>query len=154
MKRLLLLFSALALVGCLDVSGPGGSNPAFETFDASLNVDLADTAVWKQTANGTYFKDEVIGTGASLFLPNPEDSIFVDYTGWLKDATQFDTGTNVAFQANRIIVGFIDGMTDMKIGGTRLVVIPSNLGFGNARNGQIPPNSTLVFRIKLNAFTT
>ena len=153
MKRLLVLLSALSLVACLDVTGPGGSNPAFETFAPSLGVDLADPA-WKQTAQGTYYKDEVVGTGASLVLPDPNDSVFVDYTGYLKDGTSFTAGphTDEHLLAAGVIVGFIDGMTDMRVGGQRLVVVPSNLGYGNSTNGRIPPNSTLVFRIKLNGF--
>ena len=136
------------------MSGPGPSNPSTETFASSLGIgDLNDTTVWHQTANGTYYRDEVVGTGAPLVVTDINDSVYVDYTGWLKDATQFDAATNAALPACCIIVGFLDGMTDMRIGGTRLVVVPSNLAYGNARYGNIPPNSTLVFRIKLNTFT-
>lgn len=154
-KRLFALVGALSLVACLDVSGPGPSDPANETFASSLGIgNLKDTTVWKETANGTYFRDEVVGTGASLFLPDFNDSIYVDYTGWLKDGTVFQaTQINGALPAAGIIVGFLDGMVGMRIGGTRSVVIPSNLGFGNSTTGSIPPNSTLVFRIKLNSFT-
>lgn len=154
-KRLLVLLSAFALVGCLDVSGPGPSDPANETFDASLGIgNLKDATVWKQTANGTYYKDEIVGTGAVLNLPEVTDSIYVDYTGWTKDGVSFDSAVNAQLPAYNIILGFIDGMADMKVGGQRLVVIPSNLGYGNSAQGSIPKNSTLIFRIKLNRFTS
>lgn len=154
-KRLLVLLSAFALVGCLDVSGPGPSDPANETFDASLGIgNLKDATVWKQTGNGTYYKDEIVGTGAVLNLPFVDDSIYVDYTGWTKDGVSFDSKVNAQFAAYGVIPGFLDGMVNMQVGGQRLVVIPSNLGFGNSTQGSIPPNSTLVFRIKLNRFTS
>jgi FKBP-type peptidyl-prolyl cis-trans isomerase len=152
MKRFLLLFGALSLAACLDVTQPPGSNPAFETFAPSLGVDLSDPA-WKQTALGTYYKDEVVGTGESLVISSAQDSIFVDYAGYLKDGTNFSGPTQALRRlATEVITGFVDGMVDMRVGGTRLVVVPSNLGYGNVSNGPIPPNSTLVFRIKLNGF--
>jgi hypothetical protein len=153
-KRLFALLSALSLVACLDVSGPGPSNPLNETFAASLGIgDLSDTNVWKQTGNGTFYRDEVVGTGPTLLLLTESDSIFVDYTGWLKDGTEFDSATDAGLRPSGIISGFVDGMVNMRVGGTRLIVVPSNLGFGKARTGPIEPNSTLIFRIKLNTFT-
>jgi FKBP-type peptidyl-prolyl cis-trans isomerase len=152
-KRLLVLLSAFALVGCLDVSGPGPSNPANESFDSSLGIDLKDPS-WKVTPTGTYYKDEIVGTGAALVLSSPDDSIYVDYSGWTKDGKLFDSGVNAQLPAYNIILGFLDGMVDMNVGGQRLVVIPSNLGYGNASEPGIPPNSTLIFRIKLNRFTS
>ena len=160
MKRLLVLLSALSLVACLDVTGPGGSNPLLETFAPSLGIDLADTVCepdgtqcWKTTANGTFYKDEVVGSGATLFLGDADDSLYVDYTGYLKDGTQFGAGTDVALRAGNVIQGFLDGIADIHVGGTRMIVVPSNLAYGNSRNNNIPPNSTLIFRIKLNSFT-
>jgi FKBP-type peptidyl-prolyl cis-trans isomerase len=78
--------------------------------------------------------------------------VYVDYTGYLKDGTTFDSGTAVGFQVGRLISGFVYSMVDMHVGGTRYVVIPSDYGFGNARVNEIPPNSTLIFRIRLNSF--
>jgi FKBP-type peptidyl-prolyl cis-trans isomerase len=154
-KRVVALLGALSLVACLDVSGPGPSNPANETFASSLGLgDIKDTSVWKVTALGTYYREDVIGTGAELFLPDFNDVIYVDYSGYLKDGTNFQPArTNDSLPANGIIIGFLDGMVGMKIGGSRTVVIPSNLGFGNSQQNGIPANSTLVFHIKLNSFT-
>jgi FKBP-type peptidyl-prolyl cis-trans isomerase len=153
MKRLLVLLSAFALVGCLDVSGPGPSDPANETFDSSLGINLKDPS-WHVTPTGTYYKDEIVGTGAALNLPNSDDSIYVDYTGWTKDGKLFDTAVNAQLPAYRVILGFLDGMVNMNVGGQRLIVMPSNLGYGNTVQPGIPANSTLIFRIKLNRFTS
>jgi FKBP-type peptidyl-prolyl cis-trans isomerase len=153
MKRLLVLLSAFVLVGCLDVSGPGPSDPANESFDSSLGVDLKDPS-WHVTPTGTYYKDEIVGTGAMLNLPNSDDSIYVDYTGWTKDGKLFDTAVNAQLPAYRVILGFLDGMVNMNVGGQRLIVMPSNLGYGATSQPGIPANSTLIFRIKLNRFTS
>ena len=82
----------------------------------------------------------------------------VKYTGWLynepsadKKGTQFDTGTfSFKLGANSVIPGFEQGVTGMKVGGKRTVLIPSNLGYGSGGACvMIPPNAGLVFDIEL-----
>ena len=85
----------------------------------------------------------------------------MNYTGWLYDPTktdgkglQFDTSigtTPLTFTIGRgdVIQGFDRGVTGMKVGGARRVVIPSSLGYGASRNSSIPPYATLVFEIEL-----
>ncbi len=86
--------------------------------------------------------------------------ITVDYTGWLTNGAQFDTATAARFPLGGVIFGFVDGIFNMSVGGDRIIVIPSDLAYGaqnrNGINGQaaIPPNSTLIFRIKLKAITS
>lgn len=154
MKRLLVMMSALALVGCLDSTGPNSSpsDPLNETFATSLGIDLHNDPAWHQLDIGIFYKDEVVGDGASLVLNSGYDSVYVDYEGYLKDGTSFGTGTNAGFLAGGVLPGFIYGMVNMNVGGTRYVVIPSEYGYGNAKVNDIPPNSTLVFRITLNKF--
>jgi peptidylprolyl isomerase len=42
-----------------------------------------------------------------------------------------------------------EGVTGMRIGGLRQVVIPPSLAYGGRRVGEVPPNSILVFLIDL-----
>jgi FKBP-type peptidyl-prolyl cis-trans isomerase len=55
----------------------------------------------------------------------------------------------VPISLDRTVAGLHDGMVGMRVGGVRKIVIPSALGYGNQPRSSIPPNSTLVFDIRL-----
>ncbi len=64
--------------------------------------------------------------------------------------TRFDAGTfSFVVNSGQVIGGFNQGVTGMKEGGQRRVVIPPSLGYGSQAQGTIPANSTLVFDIEL-----
>ena len=49
-----------------------------------------------------------------------------------------------------VIQGWDEGVQGMKIGGTRMLVIPAELGYGaRGAGGVIPPNATLLFEVQL-----
>ena len=87
----------------------------------------------------------------------------VFYTGWVYDAckpdhkgAEFDSnvGKRVPFGfragAGRVIKGWDEGVVGMKEGGKRLLVIPSNMAYGEREiAGKIPANSPLVFEVDL-----
>jgi FKBP-type peptidyl-prolyl cis-trans isomerase FkpA len=99
-----------------------------------------------------------LGTGAEAVTGK---NVIVNYTGWLYDPTktdgkglQFDTSvgaTPLTFTlgTGQVIQGFDRGVTGMKVGGARRIVMPPSLGYGASRNNSIPPYSTLVFEIEL-----
>ena len=99
-----------------------------------------------------------IGSGAEAVSGN---TVSVNYTGWLYDPSQpdskglqFDTSVGLSplvFQlgVGGVIQGFDRGVTGMKVGGARRVIIPPSMGYGATRNNSIPPYSSLVFDIEL-----
>lgn len=82
------------------------------------------------------------------------DRVTVHYTGWLPNGTLFDSSVGKApFRAylgrREVIPGWDQGVQGMKVGGKRGLVIPSELGYGERGAGSIPPNSPLVFELRL-----
>jgi len=101
----------------------------------------------------------VVGTGAEAVNGR---LVTVNYTGWLYDSTavgnkgrQFDSSVGRApfpftVGSGGVIPGFSQGVTGMRVGGQRRVVIPPNLAYGSAGSqGVIPPNATLIFELEL-----
>jgi FKBP-type peptidyl-prolyl cis-trans isomerase FkpA len=104
--------------------------------------------------------DGKVGTGA---VAAAGKEVTVHYTGWLYDAkasdkhgkkfdSSRDRGEPFSFTlgARRVIAGWDQGVAGMKVGGTRTLVIPSDLGYGARGAGSaIPPHATLVFDVEL-----
>jgi FKBP-type peptidyl-prolyl cis-trans isomerase len=105
------------------------------------------------TSSGLEYEDTDVGTGAT---PNPGQRVTVHYTGWLTNGTKFDSsrdrGTPFTFNIGRgqVIAGWDEGVSSMRVGGTRKLTIPSNLAYGaQGAAGVIPPNATLIFDVEL-----
>jgi FKBP-type peptidyl-prolyl cis-trans isomerase len=83
------------------------------------------------------------------------DTLVVDYIGTTQAGVQFDSsyvrGEPFEFTIGegRVIEGWEKGTIGMRVGGERILVIPSSMAYGNRQVGPIPPNSPLVFSIKL-----
>jgi peptidylprolyl isomerase len=82
-------------------------------------------------------------------------TVRVLYTGWLKSGRVFDSRTDrnkpLAFTigAGGMIKGWEEGVTGMRVGGKRLIIIPPALGYGAKAVPNIPPNSELTFEVEL-----
>ena len=112
------------------------------------------------TASGLHYDDTTPGTGAEAKAGQP---VTVHYTGWLFHAsapnqrgTKFDSskdrGEPFEFElgAGMVIRGWDEGVQGMQVGGTRVLTIPPELGYGaRGAGGVIPPNATLVFEVEL-----
>jgi len=100
------------------------------------------------TPSGLRYQDQVVGAGPT---PQVGSHVIVKYTGKLLDGTVFDSGTLPYVQGvTELIAGWTEGVSTMKEGGKRKLVIPPELAYGQeGRPGVIPPNATLVFLIEL-----
>jgi FKBP-type peptidyl-prolyl cis-trans isomerase FkpA len=105
------------------------------------------------TASGLQYEDTVLGEGAEA---KTGDTVSVHYTGWLDDGTKFDSSKdrnqafNFSLGAGMVIKGWDEGVAGMKVGGTRKLTIPQELGYGERGAGSvIPPYATLIFEVEL-----
>lgn len=104
--------------------------------------------------SGLIIVDNVIGEGLEA---EKYDILTVNYTGKLEDGTVFDSSKNPGRDPFRftvglgqVIKGWDEGFVGMKIGGTRTLTIPPEMGYGARGAGDaIPPNATLIFEVEL-----
>jgi peptidylprolyl isomerase len=113
----------------------------------------AQPAATVTTPSGLGYVDMVEGTGKT---PTSGKQVKVHYTGWLENGTKFDSsvdrGEPLVFPlgVGQVIPGWDEGVMSMKVGGKRKLIIPPQLGYGEAgAGGVIPPNATLIFEVEL-----
>ncbi len=110
-----------------------------------------------KTESGLGYEDLVVGTGPS---PVTGQTCVMHYTGWLwvneAKTTKFDSsvdrGSPFEFPIGRgrVIKGWDEGVSTMKVGGKRTLLIPPQLGYGDRGAGNvIPPGATLLFEVEL-----
>ncbi len=128
-----------------------------------------------KTADGLQYIDIKVGTGTAA---KEGDTINVRYVGWnvpancqVVDVCQFDSSYYENIQQNKdpmatiqfqlvgpdkggVIQGWVEGITGMKPGGKRRLIIPSTLAYKDqAQSGggeqPIPANATLIFDVEL-----
>jgi peptidylprolyl isomerase len=109
------------------------------------------------TPSGLQYEDTVPGTGATAAAGQ---RVRVHYTGWLwqdgQQGRKFDSskdrGQPFSFRlgGGEVIGGWDEGVQGMQVGGTRVLIIPPELGYGAyGAGGVIPPNATLKFEVEL-----
>lgn len=154
-----------------DAAAPAAETPAAETTDATnpttapaaaavnaaraANLAYLDENKNKEgvqvTESGLQYKVITAGTGAT---PTADDFVEVHYAGSLIDGTVFDSsydrGETEVFPAGRLIKGWTEALTSMKVGDKWQLVIPAEIGYGSqGAGGVIPPNATLLFDVEL-----
>ena len=106
------------------------------------------------------------------------DELSLHYTGRLEDGTVFDTSLDDSLKGNQpefegipseqlmgwdrghplqftlgsqeVIADWDEGVHGMRVGGRRELIVPPELGYGEAGGGdKIPPNATLHFEVEL-----
>lgn len=144
---------SLAVVACGTEPAPDlGSDPATETYAASLGVNIAQMT---KVNNALYTQELVVGTGATAANG---DTLQVTYTGWLVNGASFGSNVGGALLPLRlglrdVIDGWDLGLAGIRVGGKRRLVIGSRLAFGSEQDCRgttcIPARSTLIFDVQL-----
>ena len=135
--------------------------PAAATPAASTPV-IVGSATPGPAAEQLIITDVKVGTGREASVGA---TVRMNYTGWLyrplakkMHGKMFDTSLvpgrdPLEFQlgAGRVIKGWEQGIAGMKVGGKRTLIIPSELAYGSkgTADGNIPPNSALIFDVEL-----
>ena len=133
------------------------ASAAIVVDDSKNAKDSVKTALLAGTdAAGTVQKliidDVVVGGGTEA---TDGSAVTVDYVGTLQNGEEFDNskkrGQPFSFTIGegRVIRGWEEGVVGMKVGGKRILVIPSDLAYGDSGYGPIPGGATLVFSIEL-----
>jgi len=138
-----LLTAAAAPFGCVDGTGP--PHPLLEEIDFApeLGVDLAQMT---RIGGGVYILDTAQGSGPQLDVGQ---TVRIDYELYLPDGRHVLTRGDVRFVTGcrQVVTGLETGIAGMRVGGSRLVVVPSRMGYG-ARPPwlvDVPPHAPLVF---------
>ena len=129
MSRRLLILAILASV----------SSPSPSRAD-----DKVDPAKMTKTPSGLQYQDVKEGKGQT---PQAKQTCEMHYTGWLwqdgKKGDKFDSSRDrdktfkFVLGKGQVITGWDEGVATMKVGGKRLLLIPSDLAYG-ARGASSP----------------
>jgi peptidylprolyl isomerase len=143
--------------------GAGGIIPPDETItmDVELLTAVApptptavDEGDLTTTDSGLQYFDIVEGEGD---MPVDGQDVVVEYAAWLQDgeeyiassATQGEPLTFTLGSDMGVFPGWDEGVSTMRPGGKRYLVIPPDLALGEQGGGRIPPNATLLMEVEL-----
>lgn len=129
-----------------------GGNLSNQYVEVSAEAGLAPTI---SSPSGTppatlVTEDVIIGSGK---VASPDSTLTVHYTlmawstGEIVESSW--SGQPAQFPLSGVILGWQQGIPGMAVGGRRLLVIPPDLGYGEAGGGPIGPNETLIFVVDL-----
>jgi len=159
MLKTIFVLAAIALAAVALIAQTATKKTATTSKTGTAHRDAPATGPTKvtgpgtTTASGLQYWDIKPGTGTAV---ETGKTVEMEYTGWLTDGKKFDSNAGsghpftVHLGAGEVIKGWDEGIVGMKVGGKRQLKIPPALAYGEqGYPGAIPPNSTLIFDVKL-----
>ena len=141
MRKVWATSTAVVLASLLLVACSGGNKMP----------DVGDEEV--TTPSGLTYVDIQVGSGDP---PQPGQTVVVHYTGYLEEdgskfASSLDAGQPLEFPVGvgAVIPGWDEGVSTMKVGGERRLIIPPALAYGERGGETIPPNATIILDVEL-----
>lgn len=129
---------------------PAAGLPAITLDDSG--APTVDFAAAEEMPSALVVQPLIEGDGAAV---EENDQVTVHYTGWLWDGDQFDSSwdrgasTSFTLSTGSLIDGWVQGLAGQTVGSQVLLVVPPDLGYGDAEQNGIPANSTLVFVVDI-----
>jgi FKBP-type peptidyl-prolyl cis-trans isomerase len=144
-----ILFSTLILT--LLSCGGGYSEEEKAKFDAEIQTIIEEGNLnMDRLENGLYI--DIIKTGHGDELIKITDEVTFSYTGYHSDGSVFQTIKDdepLTFPVRSLIVGWQDALSFVSKGGELKVIIPPHLGYGSKNTELVPPNSILIYDMKV-----
>lgn len=149
-----LVLAAVLVAGAAQAQPPAGPAPnvAVPASGADFLAKNAHEPGVQTLPSGLQYKVLTSGPagGAS---PKPGDIIKVHYEGKLTSGEVFDSsferGKPALMPLGDLVPAWMEALPRMKVGDEWLLYAPPQLGYGAEGAGPIPPNSVLIFRVKL-----
>ena len=146
MKKLFFItaFAVAAFTGCSNDSGIKTTESGLKYFDEAIG-EGRDAKVGDLVS--IHFKGWVIVDSTNLFSDWTTDSTRLPYM--IGDSYRQGQVVKFVLGEDAFIRGTDEGIVGMKPNGKRMIVIPSELAYGEKGVGPIPPNSDLKVLIEL-----
>lgn len=127
------------------------TDPRRIAWAPSLEIDLD---AMERQATGLYVQVLADGEGPRAA---PGDTMGIHYTVWLADGRKLDSSFDhtppgpygIILGETPLIEGWVEGVTGMRLGEKRRLVVPYDLAYGAAGRPGVPPYSALVFEVEL-----
>lgn len=141
------------MIAAISTAAAAGATLVVTAGNVSVQAATQET----RNPSGLRYVDEKLGSGSAALAGS---TAIVHYTGWLSEdgrkGDKFDSSRDrgqpiaVALGDGRVIPGFEEGVSGMKVGGKRTLVVPPQLAYGERGAANvIPPNATLIFDVEL-----
>lgn len=150
MKYSFLILLTVFFISCKDKKNEDAVTAAPKmTNESEIVKYIADNNLKAQrTDSGLYYVITEEGTGKQ---PTAASEVTVAYKGYFTNKEVFDQSDEkgISFPLQNVVRGWTEGIPYFKEGGKGILLIPSELGYGDTGAGPIPGGSVLVFDINL-----
>lgn len=108
------------------------------------------TATATVLKSGLEYIDDVVGKGP---MPKSGQRVAISYTAAVGNKRIESTSPAAPFEfvlgANQAMKGLEEGVSTMKVGGKRRILVPPDLGYGSVEVGSVPANSIIIYDVEL-----
>ena len=136
----------ILLSGCASYS-----DKEIQEFDALIKNYISENNLeMERLENGLYYKIKNEGKGEEYIKFT--DKITFIYKGYFLNDELFQEVSEddpLKFKVSQLIAGWQDALSMVKNKGEIKVIMPPQLGYGKKNTGTIPPNSILVYDLKV-----